>query len=114
MSDRPSRWDTPAAPSDAAAGSGSSSSAAAAANPGTLIAAPISASDAATAAAAIAAKIAASLQPADGALVKRVSEEGDYIRNIEINDLKNRYVLTKGATQKQVRFPSGRLTAPHQ
>jgi hypothetical protein len=91
MSDRPSRWDTPAE------GAGASG------NSGAVIAAPISASDAATAAAAIAAKIAASLTPADGALVKRVSEEGDYIRDIEINDLKNRYVLTKGATQKQVR-----------
>lgn len=100
MSDRPSRWDTPAAsaaPADAGASANANG------NTGAVIAAPISASDAATAAAAIAAKIAASLTPADGALVKRVSEEGDYIRDIEINDLKNRYVLTKGSTQKEVR-----------
>lgn len=98
MSDRPSRWDRPA---DATA---SSSGAAAA---GTLISNPISASDAATAAAAIAAKIAASLQPTDGALIKRVSEEGEYIRDIEINDLKNRYVLTKASTQKEIEEETG-------
>lgn len=29
-------------------------------------------------------------------------QDGDYIKDIEINDLRNRYTLTKGATQKQV------------
>lgn len=29
-------------------------------------------------------------------------QDGDYIKDIEINDLKNRYTLTKGAVQKRV------------
>ena len=28
--------------------------------------------------------------------------DGDYIKDIEVNDLRNRYTLTKSATQKQV------------
>lgn len=28
--------------------------------------------------------------------------DGDYIQDIEVNDLKNRYLLTKSSTQKQV------------
>ena len=28
--------------------------------------------------------------------------DGDYIKDIEINDLRNRYTLTKGSTQKMV------------
>ena len=28
--------------------------------------------------------------------------DGDYIKDIEINDLRNRYTLTKGPTQKMV------------
>lgn len=85
MSERTSRWDAP---------SSSTSGAAADTKP----------SDAATAAAAIAAKIAASLRPgvAGNELVRANKEEGDFVRDIEINDLRNRYVLTKGPTQKQV------------
>ena len=67
-----------------------------------------SANDAAQAAAAIAAKIAASLRGPAGAqgneLVKKEQQEEGYIKDIEINDLRNRYVLTKGSTQKQVRL----------
>jgi hypothetical protein len=29
-------------------------------------------------------------------------EDGDYIKDIEVNDLRNRYTLTKGSTQKMV------------
>lgn len=29
-------------------------------------------------------------------------QDGDYIKDIEVNDLKNRYTLTKGSTQKMV------------
>jgi len=29
-------------------------------------------------------------------------QDGDYIKDIEINDLRNRYTLTKGSTQKMV------------
>lgn len=34
--------------------------------------------------------------------------EGDYIKDIEINDLRNRYTLTKGSTQKMVNIPVAR------
>lgn len=30
--------------------------------------------------------------------------DGDYIKDIEVNDLRNRYLLTKGSTQKMVNF----------
>lgn len=30
------------------------------------------------------------------------TSDGDYIQDIEVNDLRNRYLLTKGSTQKQV------------
>ncbi len=29
-------------------------------------------------------------------------QDGDFIKDIEINDLRNRYTLTKGAVQKRV------------
>jgi hypothetical protein len=31
--------------------------------------------------------------------------DGDYIQDIEVNDLRNRYLLTKGSTQKMVNTP---------
>lgn len=31
--------------------------------------------------------------------------DGDYIKDIEVNDLRNRYLLTKGSTQKMVNYP---------
>jgi hypothetical protein len=31
--------------------------------------------------------------------------DGDYIKDIEVNDLRNRYLLTKGSTQKMVNDP---------
>lgn len=30
------------------------------------------------------------------------TQDGDYIRDVEVNDLRNRYTLTKGSTQKMV------------
>jgi hypothetical protein len=36
--------------------------------------------------------------------------DGDYIRDIEVNDLRNRYTLTKGSTQKMVNTPCVILT----
>lgn len=57
-----------------------------------------SANDAAAAAAAIAAKIAA--QFAAGGL--KDGHEADYQKDIDINDVRNRYVLTKGSTQQEV------------
>jgi hypothetical protein len=32
-------------------------------------------------------------------------DDGDYIKDIEVNDLRNRYTLTKGSTQKMVNTP---------
>lgn len=29
-------------------------------------------------------------------------QDGDFIKDIEVNDLRNRYTLTKGSTQKMV------------
>jgi hypothetical protein len=85
------------------------------------------ASDAAAAAAAAAAKINAQLQakraqqhvdvppirststsggaqsPAGGSSGKGIyQEDGDFIKDIEVNNLHNRYMLTKGSTQKMV------------
>lgn len=61
------------------------------------------ASDAAAAAAAIAAKIAA--QFAGGGLSGGMKDphEAEFTRDIDINDVRNRYMLTKGSTQQQVR-----------
>jgi len=80
-----SRWDAPA-PGGNSAPSGPTPNATAAAQ-----------------AAAIAAKIAASLPAGThgSALIKKSEDEG-FVRDIEINDLRNRYVLTKGPTQKKV------------
>ncbi|PLB54440.1 hypothetical protein P170DRAFT_346640 [Aspergillus steynii IBT 23096] len=38
--------------------------------------------------------------------------DGDYIRDIEINDLRNRYTLTKGSTQKMVIIPVASADIP--
>ncbi|KAL9050690.1 MAG: hypothetical protein Q9162_006487 [Coniocarpon cinnabarinum] len=34
-------------------------------------------------------------------------QDGDYIKDIEINDLRNRYTLTKGSTQKMIKDDTG-------
>ncbi len=45
----------------------------------------------------------ASSPPASGNLNGEVYvADGDYIKDIEVNDLRNRYTLTKGSTQKMV------------
>jgi len=61
-----------------------------------------SASEAAAAAAAIAAKIAA--QFAGGGLggLGKDPHDGEFTHDIDINDVRNRYLLTKGSTQEQV------------
>lgn len=38
-----------------------------------------------------------------------LTRRDSFVKDIEINDLKNRYVLTKGATQQQVTPPTGRV-----
>ena len=38
-------------------------------------------------------------------------QDGDYIRDIEVNDLRNRYTLTKGSTQKMVNTTDHPTTA---
>lgn len=61
------------------------------------------ASEAAAAAAAIAAKIAAQFASSGGAsLGPKDPHDGDFTQDIDINDVRNRYLLTKGATQQQV------------
>jgi hypothetical protein len=63
-----------------------------------------SASEAAAAAAAIAAKIAA--QFANGTLGQK-DHENDYCRDIDINDVRNRYLLTRGSTQQTIHEETG-------
>ncbi|WWC86855.1 uncharacterized protein L201_001734 [Kwoniella dendrophila CBS 6074] len=93
--DRRSRWDDP-----------SSSTPPTSAPPN----AAADASDAAARAAAIAAKIAASLRPGvqgNELMKQEKKDEGDFVKDIEVNDLRNRYVLTKGSTQKQIEEETG-------
>jgi hypothetical protein len=66
------------------------------------------ASTAAAAAAAIAAKIAAQYSGAaagggGGLLGPKDIHDGEFTQDIDINDVRNRYMLTKGSTQQQVR-----------
>jgi hypothetical protein len=74
-----------------------------------------SASEAAAAAAAIAAKIAAQLVSSAGAAGimggggMKDPHDGDFTHDIDINDVRNRYVLTKGSTQTQVRFRQSQI-----
>lgn len=79
-----SKWDQPAPVEDAGAKASKNSAK--------------GANDAAAAAAAIAAKIAA--QFAAGAF----KDEGAFQKDIDINDVRNRYMLTRGSTQQEVRF----------
>ncbi|KAF8156794.1 hypothetical protein B0H34DRAFT_710601 [Crassisporium funariophilum] len=69
-----------------------------------------SASEAAAAAAAIAAKIAA--QFASGALGgdmggQKDMHDADFTHDIDINDVRNRYLLTRGSTQDQIHEETG-------
>jgi hypothetical protein len=63
---------------------------------------------AAAAAAAIAAKIAAQYSGAatgggNGLLGPKDIHDGEFTQDIDINDVRNRYMLTRGSTQQQVR-----------
>jgi len=54
----------------------------------------------------------ASPRPNAGNIASTVNGEmyiadGDYIRDIEVNDLRNRYTLTKGSTQKMIKEETG-------
>lgn len=40
--------------------------------------------------------------------------DGDYIKDIEVNDLRNRYTLTRGSTQKMVNIPCVNIALIHQ
>lgn len=63
------------------------------------------ASEAAAAAAAIAAKIAAQFASGGGPALgggTKDPHDGDFTHDIDINDVRNRYLLTKGSTQQQV------------
>ncbi|KAG6915690.1 hypothetical protein DXG01_010418 [Tephrocybe rancida] len=59
------------------------------------------ASDAAAAAAAIAAKIAAQFASGAGGAGMKDLHDAEFTHDIDINDLRNRYLLTKGSTQDQ-------------
>lgn len=63
-----------------------------------------SASEAAATAAAIAAKIAAQFANGGGG---KDPYDGDFTHDIDINDLRNRYLLTKGSTQQQIHEDTG-------
>ncbi|ESK85044.1 kh domain-containing protein [Moniliophthora roreri MCA 2997] len=66
-----------------------------------------SASDAAAAAAAIAAKIAAQFAggPLGGAM--RDPHDAEFTHDIDINDIRNRYLLTKSSTQQEIQDETG-------
>ncbi|KAI0776484.1 eukaryotic type KH-domain type I [Irpex lacteus] len=68
------------------------------------------ASEAAAAAAAIAAKIAAQFagQPGGGSVLgPKDPHDGEFVHDIDINDVRNRYLLTKGSTQTQIHEETG-------
>lgn len=68
------------------------------------------ASEAAAAAAAIAAKIAAQfVGPGASGGDMKDPHDADFTHDIDINDVRNRYMLTKGSTQTEV----GTLTGLH-
>ena len=90
------RWDQPGEEAAAATPAASSSAKADEASKDK------SATEAAAAAAAIAAKIAA--QFASGGFDSFGKDsEPEFTHDIDINDVRNRYLLTKGSTQDQVR-----------
>jgi hypothetical protein len=60
------------------------------------------ASEAAAAAAAIAAKIAAQFAGPSGSGDMKDPHDADFTHDIDINDVRNRYMLTKGSTQTDV------------
>ncbi|KAF8448804.1 hypothetical protein L210DRAFT_1061475 [Boletus edulis BED1] len=71
-----------------------------------------SASEAAAAAAAIAAKIAAQFSaggsvPGSIQIGQRDPHDAEFTHDIDINDVRNRYVLTKGSTQAEVHEDTG-------
>ncbi|KAI0702063.1 hypothetical protein C8T65DRAFT_787708 [Cerioporus squamosus] len=67
------------------------------------------ASEAAAAAAAIAAKIAAQFAGGGGPIGGGTKDphDGDFVHDIDINDIRNRYLLTKGVTQQQIHDETG-------
>lgn len=93
MSSSKRRWDQQASPEPSSTSDGGA--------PNAEEGSSKSASDAAAAAAAIAAKIAK--QFASGGFdFASGKEEPEFTHDIDINDVRNRYLLTKGATQDQV------------
>ncbi|KAF6761737.1 KH domain-containing protein [Ephemerocybe angulata] len=64
----------------------------------------IDATEAAAQAAAIAAKIAAQFASGD---LNGGNSEHQFVKDIDINDVRNRYMLTKGSTQQQIQEESG-------
>ncbi|KAI0037139.1 hypothetical protein K488DRAFT_39491 [Vararia minispora EC-137] len=69
------------------------------------------ASSAAAAAAAIAAKIAAQFSAGGGMGGTKDPHDGDFTKDIDINDVRNRYLLTKGPTQQQIHEETGAVVS---
>ncbi|TKA82297.1 hypothetical protein B0A55_01462 [Friedmanniomyces simplex] len=46
-------------------------------------------------------------QPGGAVSDEIYTQDGDYIKDVEINDLRNRYTLTKGSTQKMIKEKTG-------
>lgn len=67
------------------------------------------ATEAAATAAAIAAKIAAQFANGGTGGAGKDPYDGEFTHDIDINDLRNRYLLTKGSTQQQVRAQPPRV-----
>ena len=67
------------------------------------------ATEAAATAAAIAAKIAAQFANGGTGGAGKDPYDGEFTHDIDINDLRNRYLLTKGYTQQQVRARKPRV-----
>lgn len=70
------------------------------------------ATEAAATAAAIAAKIAAQFANGGAGGAGKDPYDGEFTHDIDINDLRNRYLLTKGSTQQQVRANPRRVRFP--
>ncbi|QSL66344.1 hypothetical protein MERGE_000722 [Pneumocystis wakefieldiae] len=45
--------------------------------------------------------------PSAPAIRDPYNQDGEYVKDIEVNDLRNRYLLTKGATQKMIKEETG-------
>ncbi|KAK4046242.1 hypothetical protein OIV83_006221 [Microbotryomycetes sp. JL201] len=110
---RKRKWDEPGAAPSADGASGDGAAAPAAKQQKTDGAAELEGGqDALDAAAQVAARLSAQYAPkaaSGGVYVKdqREASDPEFVKDIEINDMRNRYVLTKGSTQQQILADTG-------